>query len=146
MKIESNILEISKTMFTNKEHWKFVTDEQKEQFFFIFNRYFSKRYPELGQLLNDKQIDKSIGMDLWFDFMKDKPYPQWFWSKSKKATQSDGDQSLIEELRKSNNLTNQEMDFILLNYSDEVKEEINYLKQIKNGNTNKKLVHNKSSK
>jgi hypothetical protein len=29
---------------------------------------------------------------------------------------------------------------------DEVKEEINYLKQIKNGNTNKKLVHNKSSK
>jgi hypothetical protein len=85
-------------------------------------------------------------MDLWFDFMKDKSYPQWFWSKSKKTTQSDGDQSLIEELRKSNNFTNQEMDFILLNYSDEVKEEINYLKQIKNGNTNKKLVHNKSSK
>ena len=145
MKIESNILEISKTMFTNKEHWKFVTDEQKEQFFFIFNRYFSKRYPELSQLLNDKKIDKTIGMDLWFNFMKDKPYPQWFWSKSKKVAKSYNEDDLIEELRISNNISQQEMDFLVQNYPNDVNEEINYLKQIKNGNT-KKLVHNKSTK
>lgn len=146
MKIESNILEISKAMFTNKEHWKWVTSEQKEQFFFIFNRFFAKRYPHLSQLINDKNIDKSIGMDLWFNFMKNKPYPQWFWSKSKKITKSDDTSDFIEQIRLEHNITNQEMDFLKEFHTEEVNEEINYLKQIKNGNTSKKLVHNKGTK
>lgn len=146
MKIDTNILEISKTMFSQKENWKYLTTEQKEQFFFIFNRYFSKRYPQLSQLLNDKEIDKSIGMDLWFNFMKDKSYPQWFWSKSKRPIKSDNDEHLIEELRINNQFTQQEFEFLINNYHDELDEEIKYLKQIKNGNTTKKLVHNKGTK
>lgn len=145
MKIENNILDISKTLFTNKENWKFVTDEQKQQFFFIFNRYFSRKYCELSQLLNDKSIDKSVGMDLWFHFMKDKPYPQWFWVKTKK-TLSDEDDKLFEELRNNNQLTKQEFEFIIRNYPDEVQDEINYLKLQKNGNTREKVVHSKSTK
>ena len=38
--IENNILALSNAMFRNKT-WGDVKDEQKEQFFFIFNRYFS---------------------------------------------------------------------------------------------------------
>ena len=41
-----------------RELWQFVTDEQKELYFFIFNRYFSKKFPEKSQLLNDKSINK----------------------------------------------------------------------------------------
>ncbi len=146
MKIESNVLEISKAMFTNKQNWKYVTDEQKEQFFFIFNRYFSKKYPHLSQLINLKNIDKSIGMELWFNFMKDKPYPQWFWSKTKKTTKVSDDSEIIDEIIKINGLSKQEIEFISNNYADELEEEINYIKQIKNGNTRKKLVHDKSTK
>ena len=31
---------ISNVMFRNKEDWSKVSDDQKDQFFFIFNRYF----------------------------------------------------------------------------------------------------------
>jgi hypothetical protein len=145
MRIENNILEISKVMFTNKQHWKFVTDEQKEQFFFIFNRYFSRRYIDFAQLLNDKSIDKSVGMDLWFNKMKNEPYPQWFWSKSKKSTK-DEDSEFVSELKMINSFTDQEMKFILENYPQDIQEEINYLKLQKNGNTREKVVHSKGTK
>ena len=35
--IDNNILAISNVMFRDKKDWSKVTDEQKEQFFFIFN-------------------------------------------------------------------------------------------------------------
>lgn len=146
MKIENNILEISKAMFTNKNNWTYVTDEQKEQFFFIFNRYFSRKYTDLSQLLNDKLINKSVGMDLWANFMKDKPYPQWFWVKTKKNTKVIGDDGLLEELKSINNLNDQEFDFLIKNYPNEINEEINYLKQLKNGNAREKVVHSKGTK
>ena len=85
MIIDNNVLAISKCMFQERKNWKFVTDEQKELFFFIINRYMSKKYPYLAQLLNDKTTDKVSGMDLWFHFMEGKPYPKWFWSKSEKS-------------------------------------------------------------
>ena len=145
MKIENNILEISKVMFTNRNNWEHITDEQKESFFFIFNRYFSRRNPELSQLINDKSIDKTIGMDLWFYFMVNKPYPQWFWSKSKKSSTSDNEQEkMFDELKMIHNLKDQELKFIQDNYPDEIKEELNYLK--KNGNNREKVVHSKGTK
>lgn len=145
MKIENNILEISKVMFNNKKDWVYVTDEQKEQFFFIFNRYFSRKYPNLSQLVNHKLIDKSVGMDLWFEFMKNKPYPQWFWSKTKKTSKQNKDENLYEELRQSLNFTETEFDFLSEYYPQELEEEINYIKQ-KNGSTREKMVHSKSTK
>ena len=146
MKIENNILEISKTMFTNKHNWEFVTDEQKEQFFFIFNRYFSRGHSELSQLINDKNINKSVAMDLWFHYMKDKPYPQWFWPKTKKTTKSNEEENFLEEIRKVNNLTEEEFKFIMDNFPDEVNEEINYIKLQKNGSKREKVVHSKGTK
>jgi hypothetical protein len=146
MKIENNILEISKTMFTNKHNWEFVTDEQKEQFFFIFNRYFSRRHLEFSQLINDKNINKSVAMDLWFHYMKDQPYPQWFWPKTKKTTKSNEEENFSEEIRKVNNLTEEEFKFIMYNFPDEVNEEINYLKLQKNGSKREKVVHSKGTK
>jgi hypothetical protein len=145
MKIENNILEISKVMFTNKHLWEHITDEQKEQFFFIFNRYFSRKHLDLSLLLNDKGIDKVLGMDLWFSFMKDKPYPQWFWVKTKKQNQ-DENENLLDQIKNNNQFTKEEFDFILNHYQDEIQEEINYIKLQKNGDTRKKVVHGKSTK
>ena len=146
MKIESNVLAISDCLFKNKNNWEFVDDTQKEQFFFIFNRYFAKKHPELSQLLNDKKIDKTIGMDLWFEFFKNKPYPQWFWSKSKKTNKIESDDNLLGELQRQLGLNNQEFEFLKKNYSEDLQSEINYLKSQKNGNTREKLVHSKSTK
>lgn len=131
MIIESNPLAISKCMFQTRQNWKFVTEEQKQTFFFIFNRYFSKRVPELSQLLNDKTINKVLAMDLWFHFMEGQPYPNWFWSKSEKP-QSTGDYSEkeINLLLSKFNLKFEELELLLKYYPDEVKEELKYQKDI----------------
>jgi len=128
--IESNILAISNAMFKNKKDWKLVTDEQKEQFFFIINRYFSKKYPDYAQLMNKKQTNKIIGMDLWFEFMKDKPYPKWFWSKAKEdSSKKEFTDKELFELQKKLDLKKDEIDFLIKHHKDEVIEELEYLKK-----------------
>ena len=81
----AEIIDVANAIFTKKSEWKNITDEDKEKFFFVFNRYFAKKYPEKAQLLNLKNIDKVSAFDLWYQFMLDKPYPKWFWSKSEKS-------------------------------------------------------------
>ena len=51
---------VGNAMFYKKSDWVNVPDEEKESCFFIFNRYFAKKFPEKSQLLNLKSIDKII--------------------------------------------------------------------------------------
>lgn len=81
----NNIIGVFDAMIKNKSNWKYVTDKQKEEFSFIFNRYFSKKYIEQAALMNLKGIDKVLIMDLWYNFMLTQPFPKWFWSKSEKT-------------------------------------------------------------
>lgn len=129
MKIDNNFLAISKCMFQDRNKWIYVTDDQKSEFFFIFNRYFSKKYPEFSQKLNNKNQDKVIGMDLWFHFMKDKPYPKWFWSKSTKSEKNNISDNDIDLICKKFNIKIDEIDFLLKFYEKEVKDELKYIKE-----------------
>lgn len=130
MIIESNILAISNVIFKERDKWKFVTDEQKEQFSFIFNRFFSKKFPQHALCLNLKEQDKSIVMDMWFQHMKGKPYPQWFWSKSPKFSKTDLEDKDFKLLMKKLNL-NKEDDLIYLveHYPDIINDELKYYKK-----------------
>ena len=73
-------------------------------------------------------------MDLWFYFMEGKPYPKWFWSKSEKAK----DKSELSDKERLNLLNYlqvkpDELDFLIKYHSDEIKEELKYLKEIEKG-------------
>lgn len=128
MEIEDNLLAISNVIFRDRENWKFITDEQKIKWFFIFNRYFSKKYPEKAQLLNLKTIDKVSAFNLWFQFMLDKPYPNWFWSKSTPIEKSisEADFSLlIRKLR----IKDLDLHYLIENYPEFIKEELKYYKK-----------------
>lgn len=129
--IENNLLAISNVIFKNKKDWSKVTSEQKEQFFFIFNRLFSKKYPNISFLLNDKLVDKESSMELWFEFMKNEPYPQWFWSKpqSKILNESLSDKE-YELLIKHFGIKNDELNFLIKHHNQEIIEELNYLKKL----------------
>jgi hypothetical protein len=130
MKIDNNILAVSKCIFSARNNWKHVTDQQKEDFFFIFNRYFSKEYPEFSQMMNDKNQDKRVGMDLWFHFMEGKPYPDWFWSKSGKEKNSSGlTDKEINLLMRKFQIKFEELEILISYYPDEVKEELKYIKE-----------------
>ena len=85
----AELIDVANAMFTNKRNWVNISDEDKEKNFFIFNRYFAKKYPEKSQLLNLKVIDKVSSLNLWYNFMLDKPFPKWFWSKSEKSEKSE---------------------------------------------------------
>jgi len=125
----AEIIDVANAMFRDRNNWKNISDSDKEKYFFIFNRYFSKKYTTNSQLLNIKTVDKIISMDLWFNFMKDKPYPKWFWSKSPKVQKTEMPQKDFELLMEKIGL-NKEEDLIYLieNYKDIIDEELKFYK------------------
>jgi hypothetical protein len=125
----AELIDVANAMFRNKKDWKNITDLDKERFFFIFNRYFSKKYTTKSQLLNNKNIDKSSALDLWYYYMLDKPYPNWFWSKSPKYDKSELDDKDFKLLFEKMGL-NKEDDLIYLiqNYPDIIIEELKFYK------------------
>ena len=130
----AELIDVANAMFTNKRNWTNITDEDKEKFFFIFNRYFSKKYPDMSQLLNLKVIDKVSALNLWYGFMLDKPFPKWFWSKSEKGEKlevSEKDYKLI--LRKLK-VKPSDLDYLIEKHFDFIKEELKYFKDIEKGN------------
>jgi hypothetical protein len=129
MRIDDNLLAITNTIFKNKSDWKWVTDEQKEAYFFIINRMMSKKYPIKAQLFNIKNIDKVSSMNLWYQFMLDKPYPKWFWSKSKKENSSISEKDfklLISKLK----IKDLDLHYLIEKHFDFIKEELNYYKNL----------------
>jgi len=130
----AELIDVSKAIFTNKNNWKNIPDEDKERLFFIFNRYFAKKYPEKAQLLNLKTINKVTAMNLWYEFMLDKPYPNWFWSKSDKTEKSvidDKDYKLLLQKLKTKDL---DLDYLIINHFEFIKEELKYYKSIEKEN------------
>lgn len=130
---KNSIIVVFNAMFKNKKNWINISDEDKSQYFFIFNRYLSKKYVNEAKLLNNKMIDKVTGMNLWFHFMFKKPYPDFFWSKSEKSKNSDvfSDKE-IKLLLISYNLKIEELEFLIKYFPEEVKEELKYTKLTNN--------------
>lgn len=130
MKIEDNLLGVSKVMFQNRKDWKHITDDQKEKYFFIFNRFFSKKYLYESQLLNNKSIDKVAGLNLWFHFLSDKPYPKWFWSKSKKSEDNKLSRDDFKFLLGRFELNKEEdLNFLIDRYPELIEEELKLIKK-----------------
>lgn len=129
MVIENNLLAITNSMFKDRNNWKWVTNEQKEEFFFIINRLMSKRFPQKAQLLNSKYINKVVGLDLWFEFMKSNTYPSWIWSKGEqqKNTISETDYKI---LLKNLNIKDIDLDYLIHNHPDFISEELKHYKKL----------------
>lgn len=129
MIIENNLLAVTNVMFKDKQNWKWITDEQKEEFFFIINRLLSKRFPEKAQLLNSKYINKSVGLDLWFHLFKTSPYPSWIWSKAEKEkpTISETDYKLLLKRLRIKDI---DLDYLIENHLDFINEELKYYKKL----------------
>ena len=125
---------VGNAIFYKKNDWVNVSDEEKEACFFVFNRYFAKKFPEKAQLFNLKSIDKITAMNLWYQFMLKQPYPNWFWSKSEKNEKSkisDKDYKLILQKLKIKDI---DLDYLIEHHIDFIKEELKYYKQIEKGN------------
>ena len=130
----AELIDVAKAIFTNKNNWKNISDEDKERFFFIFNRYFAKKYPEKSQLLNLKIIDKVSALDLWYHFMLNKPYPNLFWSKSEKAEKSDISEKEYKLLLLNLKIKDIDLDYLIEHHIEFIKEELKYYKDLDKNN------------
>lgn len=119
---------VSKAMF-NKKGWDKIPDSEKESCFFIFNRYFSKKYPIFSYMLNKKEMDKVLAMDLWYEFMKDKPYPSWFWSKSPKKEKPTIPNKDYNLLKKNMRISDFNLDYLIENNLGFVKNELKHFRK-----------------
>jgi hypothetical protein len=128
----ANLKLVADAMFYNKHEWNNIPDEEKESCFFIFNRYFSKRYINHSQLLNLKNIDKISSMNIWFHFMKSKPYPKWFWSKSEPLEKPKISKKDIDLLVKRISVKEIDILYLIENHFDFIKEEVKYWNSIEN--------------
>lgn len=135
----AGITDVANAMFKFKKDWIYnnngdkISDEDKETFFFIYNRYFSKLYPEKAQLLNLKNVDKVLAMDLWFHFMKTQPYPSNFWSKTPKQEKELPEKD-YKLLLKGLKVDHFDLDYLIEKFPDFIKEELTYYKKLEKGN------------
>ena len=125
----AELIDVFKAMM-RRGSWDKITVEEKEKNFFIFNRYFSKMYPEQAQLLNLKNIDKVVGMELWYQFMKTEPYPDWFWSKSEKSDKPILAPKDYKMLLVSLKVKPDDLDYLIEKHYEFIKEELSYLKKV----------------
>jgi len=135
----AEIIDVANAMFKFKNDWIYnskkdkVTDDEKIKYFFVFNRYFSKKYIQKAQLLNLKSIDTATAMDLWFHFMKTQPYPDWFWSKSPKQ-EKEMPEKEYKQLLRHLSIKESDLDYLIDRFPEFVKDEQAYLKKLEKGN------------
>lgn len=126
----NNIIGVFDAMIKNKSNWKYVTDKQKEEFSFIFNRYFSKKYIEQAALMNLKGIDKVLVMDLWYNFMLTQPFPKWFWSKSDKVDKPKITEKEFKMLTIKLKVKPDDISYLIDKHPEFIKEELDYYKKL----------------
>lgn len=121
---------ITTYMFQNKRNWNELSNEDKESFFFIFNRYMAKKYPKQSQFFNDKNIDKATSMDVWFEFLKKEVrIPFWFWKGATKRKEPDIKNWIY--LKEFHQLDVKDIYILCEMFPKETKEEINRIDLIK---------------
>lgn len=115
---------------TKNRGWSDISNDDKEKNFFIFNRYFAKKYPEKSQLLNTKNIDKVMAMELWYHFIQNEPYPKWFWSKGDKVEKSEISSKDFKSLLSLLMIKPDDLDYLIKNHFDFIKEELTFIHKL----------------
>ena len=130
----AELIDVFNAMIKNKSNWKYVTDKQKEEFSFIFNRYFSKKYIEQAALMNLKGIDKVLIMDLWYNFMLTQPFPRWFWSKSDKVDKPKITEKEFKMLTIKLKVKPDDINYLIDKHPEFIKGELDYYKKLEKQN------------
>jgi hypothetical protein len=126
----AELIDVFNAMLKNKKDWIKITDEDKEKFSFIFNRYFSKKYTEQAAFMNLKGIDKVLVMDLWYKFMLTQPFPRWFWSKSDKVDKPKITEKELKMLTIKLKVKPDDINYLIDKHPEFIKDELDYYKKL----------------
>jgi hypothetical protein len=126
------LTDIINALVKDRKSYSTITNEEKEYYLFITNRLLSKVDPIYANRLNIKNMDKSMAMDLWYIHLRN--HNPWnttklVWSKKAKGKINNlkGDDNKL--LLKYYNIKQDDLNFLLDNFEEEMKEELKYLKK-----------------
>jgi hypothetical protein len=132
-----DFITLANIIFKDKDKYKFVSDEEKEDSFFMLNRKFAYRYLRKAQFFNNKNINKSSSLDIWYQIFYNTTNgtPDWWWKTKQPAKNkikpefSSNDINLIKDYY---DIKNNDIDFLIKYYSQDLKSDIKRLKKFKN--------------
>lgn len=136
----SKLSTIVDCLIKSRQDYKNLNNEAKEYYFFIINRFLSKKYPIEAQKFNIKDLDKSLALDMWYLFLGkelqskslDYSFYRWFWSKSPKIKRNDWEVEDNNFLLKKLRIKQEDLDFLIKFYPEEITEELQYFKNLEN--------------
>lgn len=128
-----DFITLANIIFKDKDKYKFVSDEEKENNFFVLNRKFAFKYLKQAQFFNNKNIDKSSSLDVWYQifYKTTNGTPKWWWQTKQnnskpKSEFNNKDLKLIKDYYE---LKNKDIEFLIQFYSDKLREEIKRIKK-----------------
>lgn len=128
-----DFISLGNIIFKDKDKYQFITNEDKEKNFFILNRKFAYKDIKKAQFFNNKNIDKSSSLDIWFAlFSNTTNIPSWYWQTKNNKTMKIKPKFKKEELDdiiKRYDLNDNDIDFLVLYYEKEIIETISRLKK-----------------
>lgn len=127
--------QVVRFIFKDKHNYSKLTDKDKETFFFIVNRRFSRMYPKHAQFFNNKEFDRASSMDIWNYFFIKKGIigqPSWFQFKQPKTKgKSSIKKDEIEYLMEFYDIKENDVEFLIKHHPDDVKEELKKIRKFK---------------
>jgi hypothetical protein len=130
---EPKLKDVVNYLLKDRHKYKTLSVKAKEDNFFIINRFLSKKFPEQAQKFNNKKIDKSLALDLWFLYLRHQKRSEifrWFWSKVPKTEKTFTD-SEVKLLMNKLQIRKEDLEILKMYHMDFLKEELKYFKELK---------------
>ena len=144
-----DFIEISKIIFENKSKYSIISDNDKENAYYMINKKLSlcknknnKSLNSVSSFFNHKSkwnnvymIDRISAVDLWFLMLKNHTGTPYEWFSKSPFTKPEKKGKSIPKLDKEmimeyENLSESEYDFLLENYRDELEYKIKLFKRV----------------
>lgn len=114
---------------SKRQNYKNIPNSLKDKYFFIINRFLSKKYLNFSKKFNyNYSTDKSILLDIWYLFLHDKCEYSSFWVWPKKIKKD----KKVKFLSCSMKIKESDADFLIKKFPKLAEEEIQYYKLLKN--------------
>lgn len=131
-----DFITLANIIFKDKNKYEYVSDEEKENNFFILNRKYAIKYLKQAQFFNNKNIDKASAIDVWYQvfYKTTNGTPDWWWKtsqKSKEKIKSEFTAADLKFIKEYYQLTDNDIKFLVKYCSDKLKLDIKRLKKFK---------------
>ena len=141
MKVDFKIL--IDRLFINRNQFKQLTDDEKNNNFFMINRKLAVgknkkiNFIKLSQFFNSRFIDESTATDMWFNFFKkENRIPGWYWAPKNRFKLSSNKSSIPlkdkTDFKYKNDINEDDLIFLEKHFKEDVDYEIKKMKRFEN--------------